>query len=143
MGSNPIVLLRWLLVCAFSFALAVSCSAEPEPPDASSALTAQSPAPVPSPTVKVLNGSVPGSLEIVADGVIDLASDLIVERLNDDGSFVPLQNLDGDSMKLVTSCEYCVRTDERGQWFGQCQQVGKCVRIDERGLRPVPWRGMT
>ena len=131
MGSNHhVLLLRWLLVCAFILALLVSCTAEPESPDASSTLAAQPPAPESSPTVEIINGPIPGSLEIKANGVIDLASELIVEQLLDDGSFEPIQSLDEGSMKLVTACF-------------QPEPVGRCVRIDERGLRPVPWSGMS
>jgi len=43
----------------------------------------------------------------------------------DDGTFVPFQR---DSMEFVTSCE---------------QMIKACVKIDERGLRPVPWSGMS
>jgi len=129
MGSNHhVLLLRWLLVCAFLLALLVSCTAEPESPDASSTLAAQPPAPESSPTVEIRNGPSPGWLKIKPNGDIDLASELIVEQLLDDGSFKPLQNLDGGSMKLVTACG---------------QNVGGCVRIDKCGIQPVRWSGMS
>ena len=59
---------------------------------------------------------------------VELDPELIVEQQLSDGSFQPLQNLDLGSMKLVTSCD---------------QQIKACVRVDERGFRPVPWSGMS
>jgi hypothetical protein len=58
----------------------------------------------------------------------ELATELIVERQLGDGSFEPVQNLDLSSMKLVTSCD---------------QRINTCVRVDESGLRPLPWSGMS
>jgi hypothetical protein len=79
--------------------------------------------------VEIRNLPAAGALEIVAQGaVVDLAPELNVERQRADGSFEPIQNLDLSSMKLVASC---------------AQSAAACVRIDERGLRPVPWSGMS
>jgi hypothetical protein len=71
---------------------------------------------------------VPGALELRTHGTVELSSDLIVERQRDDGSFEPLLHLDLDSMKLVATCD---------------QHPNACVKVDERGLRPVPWSGMS
>jgi len=81
-----------------------------------------------TPAVEVRNGPRPGEVELRANQTVDLAAELMVERQRDDGSFVLVKGLDLGSLKLVASCG---------------QQVGACVRIDERGLRPVPWTGMS
>lgn len=79
--------------------------------------------------VVIRNQSVAGAIEIVAEGAaVDLAPELIVERQLADESFQPVQNLDLGSMKLVASC---------------AQSAAGCVRVDERGFRPVPWSGMS
>ena len=79
--------------------------------------------------VEIRNQPVSGALELIAQGApVDLASELTVERQRADGSFEALQNLDLSSMKLVASC---------------AQSASACVRVDERGLRPVPWSGMS
>ena len=170
--------LRWLLVCVFLF----SCSSEESGySNAPLASTAQLPVPTFGPVVEVRNGPTPGSVELRANGTIDLASELIVERQLDDGSFEPLRNLDGDSMKLVTSCDHVfacgwslndgsvvllqrLEGDSMKQLVAKLDDgsvvplesldqdsmkhvtscgVSACVRIDERGLRPVPWTGMS
>jgi hypothetical protein len=123
-----------LLVCAVllaSWEPATSASPVPsasKPQNSTSVSTAESPAPVSAPAVQVLNGPRPGSLELRVNGTAEVSSELIVERQLDDGSFEPLQNLDLGSMRLVASCD---------------QRINACVRIDERGLRPVPWSGMS
>lgn len=127
--------LRWLLVFVSLFvsseialsASAVSRSTEPESPNAPSISTAQLSVPVAGPSVEVQNGP-NGSVEIRATGPVDLASELMVEGQLADGSFASVPQLDLDSMKLVSFCG---------------QRVGTCVRVDERGLRPVPWTGMS
>ena len=79
--------------------------------------------------IEIRNQLVSGAVEFVAPGApVDLAPELTVERQLADGSFEPVQNLDLGSMKLVTSC---------------AQSAVACVRVDERGLRPVPWSGMS
>jgi hypothetical protein len=83
---------------------------------------------VPDPAVEVRNGPNPGSLELRVTGMVELDPELIVERQLSDGSFQPVQNLDLGSMKLVTSCD---------------QRISMCMRVDERGLRPVAWSGMS
>jgi hypothetical protein len=80
------------------------------------------------PAIEIRNGPTPGSLELAAREAIELDPELIVEQQLGDGSFQPLRNLDLGSMKLVTSCD---------------QLINGCVRIDERGFRPVPWSGMS
>jgi hypothetical protein len=128
--------LLWLLVCAFllaswepaTSASPILLSTESKPDSAPLASTAEPPAPVSAPAVQVRNGPSPGSLELRVNGTAKLDPELIVERQLDDGSFARLQNLDLGSMKLVTSCE---------------QRINTCVRVDERGLRPVPWSGMS
>ena len=127
---------RWLLVCAFllaSWESATSASpgwrsAETKPQSAPLAPAAQPLAPVSAPAVQVRNGPSPGSLELRANGTAELAPELIVERQLGDGSFEPLRNLDLGSMKLVTACD---------------QPPSTCLRVDERGLRPLPWSGMS
>lgn len=129
-------LLPWLLVCTV---LLESCGPSPGPPSPSSATDSAPPSaapmrptePLPStsdPAVEIRNGANPGSLELAVHGTVDLDPELIVEQQLSDGSFQPLQNLDLGSMKLVTSCD---------------QQIKACVRVDEQGLRPVPWSGMS
>jgi hypothetical protein len=78
----------------------------------------------------IRNGTAPGSLELVLDGVdpIELDAELMVEQRMDDGTFLKLQHLDLSSMKLFESCTH----DDR-----------KCVQVDARGIRPVPWSGMS
>jgi hypothetical protein len=130
-------LLLWLLVCTFLLASS-SSETRASPPLRSAQATPQSapllvPAtePLPSastPAVEVRNGPKPGSLELRVKGVVELDPELIVERQLGDGSFQPLQNLDLGSMKLVASCD---------------QRIGRCVRVDDRGLRPVAWSGMS
>jgi hypothetical protein len=80
------------------------------------------------PAVEIHNGQVAGSLEVVAHQTVELAPELIVEKQLTDGSFQPLQNLDLGSMKLVTSCD---------------PKIDGCVKVGERGLRPLPWSGMS
>jgi hypothetical protein len=109
-------------------ASAVLRSTEPESPNAPSISMAQLSVPASGPAVEVINGPSPGSVEIRANEAVDLAPELMVEWQGADGSFELVQHLDLGSMKLVTSCD---------------QPVGTCVRVDERGLRPVPWTGMT
>jgi hypothetical protein len=128
--------LLWLLVCAFLLVSRESAtsaspglrSTESKPQRAPLAPTAAPPAPVSVPAVQVRNGPRPGSLELRATGTAELDPELIVERQLGDGSFEPLQHLDLGSMKLVTSCD---------------QRANTCVRVDERGLRPLPWSGMS
>ncbi|MCL2591663.1 MAG: hypothetical protein FWD67_12565 [Betaproteobacteria bacterium] len=81
-----------------------------------------------TPVVEVRNGPRPGAVELRANQAVDLAAELMVEWQRDDGSFKLVKELDLGSLKLLASCG---------------QQVGACVRIDERGLRPVPWTGMS
>jgi|GEM_PF-2735478 len=127
--------LRWLLVFAFllgpsemaSSASEALCS-KPKSPNVPLISTAQLSEPVPGSIVEVKNGPTPGSVEIRANEAVDLAPELMVERQLDDGALMLLEGLDVDSMKLVTFCG---------------QPVGACVRVDERGLRPVPWTGMS
>jgi hypothetical protein len=78
--------------------------------------------------VEIRNGPTPGELELRAHGTVELASELIVEEQRDDGSFERVTDLDRDAIKLVASCD---------------QRPGTCVTIDERGLRPEPWSGMS
>ena len=128
-GSSRTPMLRWLLACAFlllvcALLFAVFWDLAPNAPLTS---TAQLPEPVSDHVVEVLNGSSPGSVEIRALGTVDLNSELFVERQLDDGSFEPLRG-PTNTMRLITFCG---------------QPVGSCVRIDERGLRPVPWSGFS
>jgi hypothetical protein len=128
--------LPWLSVCAFllaSWQFATSArpillASESTPQGAPVAPAAEPSASVSARAVQVRNGPSPGSLELRVNGTVDLAPELIVERQRADGSFEPLQNLDLGSMKLVTSCD---------------QRINMCVRVDEHGLRPVPWSGMS
>jgi len=128
--------LRWLLVCS---SLLAACeggtslssparSAEAAPSSVPSVPTTEPRPTASAPAVEIRNGPNPGSFELRANGVIELDPELIVERQLGDGSFQPVQNLDLGSMKLVTSCT---------------QRVDKCVRVDERGLRPLAWSGMS
>ncbi len=78
--------------------------------------------------VEIRNGPTFGELELRAHGTVELASELIVEEQRADGTFERAQDLDRDSLKLVASCD---------------QPPGTCVRIDEPGLRPKPWSGMS
>ena len=80
------------------------------------------------PAVEIRNGPNPGALELVVQGTVELDSQLIVEQQLSDSSFQPVRNLDGGSMKLVTSCK---------------QPMRACVKVDQRGLRPIAWTGMT
>jgi hypothetical protein len=129
-------LLPALLVCAF---LLESCGSAPSgsspSSDADSAPLSGLPTRphelLPSasaPAVEIRNGPNPGSLELAVHGSVELDPELIVERQLSDGSFQPLQNLDLGSMKLVASCD---------------QRINTCVRVDERGFRPVAWSGMS
>jgi hypothetical protein len=126
--------LLWLLVCAFLLASwesatsASSVATASKPQSSPLASTAEPPAPVSVPAVQVRNRPSPGSLKLRLNGTAELAPELIVERQLGDGSFEPLQNLDLGSMRLVTSCD---------------QRINTCVRVDERGVRPVPWSGMS
>jgi len=127
--------LLWLLVCSLLLASWESAtSASPPSRSTGSAQSAplvpttESPLPVPAPAVEIRNGPRPGSLEIRVNGMAELDPELIVERQLGDGSFEPLRNLDLGSMKLVTSCDRPIRM---------------CVKVDERGLRPVAWSGMS
>jgi hypothetical protein len=129
-------LLLWLLVCSFLLAAWESAtsaspplrSTESAPQSAPLVPTTEPPLPVSAPAVEIRNGPSPGSLELRVNGMAELDPELIVERQLGDGSFQPLQNLDLGSMKLVTSCD---------------QRISMCVRVDERGLRPVAWSGMS
>jgi hypothetical protein len=78
--------------------------------------------------VEIRNGPTFGALELRAHGTVELASELIVERQRDDGTFERVPYLDRDAIRLVASCD---------------QRPGTCVTIDERGLRPVSWSGMS
>jgi hypothetical protein len=107
--------------------LYAACGAES--PGSSSEHQTQTPLSPPPATIEVRNGPTPGSVEIIAvRGTVSLAPELIVEQQLDDGSFRSLLNLDLGSMKLVASCD---------------QEANACVTIDERGLRPVSWSGMS
>lgn len=134
---------RWMAVFAFLAAfsggsgspLATSGAAASESSDAPRMSTAQlSPAQLShaeqdhSTEVEVRNGQIPGSVEIEASRPIDLVPELIVEWQQPDGSFSPIRELDVSSLKLVTVCG---------------EPIGRCVRVGERGLKPVPWTGMT
>ncbi|MGJ4953954.1 hypothetical protein [Bradyrhizobium sp. HKCCYLS20291] len=85
-----------------------------------------------SAAVEIRNGPTPGELELRAHGTVELAPELIVEEQRADGRFERVLYLDRDGtregMRLVASCAQRPRT---------------CVTIDERGLRPVPWSGMS
>ncbi|XUM23061.1 hypothetical protein ACRAVF_06470 [Bradyrhizobium oligotrophicum S58] len=78
--------------------------------------------------LEIHNGPTPGHLELRAHGSVELAPELIVEQQRDDGSFKRVSHLDRDTIKLVASCD---------------QRPGTCVTIDDHGLRPVPWSGMS
>ena len=84
--------------------------------------------PPPPPRVELRNGAKPGALEIVVTGSFELDAELMVEREIKSGGFEPVKNLDLGSMKLVSSCD---------------QTIGKCVKIEDAVLRPVPWSGMS
>jgi hypothetical protein len=134
-SSGLMFLLLWRSVCAFLLASLESvtsassvATAASKPRSAPLASTAELPAPLSVLDVQVRNGPIPGSLELRVNGTVELAAELIIERQRDDGSFKPLQNLDLGSMRLVSSCG---------------QRLNTCVRVDERGLRPVPWSGMS
>ena len=129
-------LLLRLLVCTLLLACCWS-ETRASPPLRSAQAAPQSPPlvpatePLPSAStaaVEIRNGPNPGSLELRVKGVVELDPDLIVERQLGDGSFQPVQNLDLSSMKLVASCD---------------QSIGRCVRVDDGGLRPVAWSGMS
>src|SRR5262245_37124368 len=114
-----------LMICALLLAASrpgTSAAAEAE------SRSPASPVPTDLAAVQIRNGPAPGALELRAHGTVELSPDLIVERQRDDGSFEPLLHLDLDSMKLVTACD---------------QRPNACVKVDERGLRPVPWSGMS
>ncbi|WP_316202574.1 MULTISPECIES: hypothetical protein [unclassified Bradyrhizobium] len=81
-----------------------------------------------SDAVEIRNGPTPGALELRAHGTVELAPELIVEQQRDDGSFKRVSYLDHDGIKLVASCD---------------QRPSTCVKVDERGLRPEPWSGMS
>ncbi len=126
--------LRWLVVCAFLFE---SCGSAPGP---ASPLSTESAPATASPThpehspsastpaVEIRNGPIPGSLEVLAQATVALDAELIVEQQLSDGSFETVRNLDLGKMKLVESC---------------AQSVDSCVSVDEHGLRPVAWSGMS
>ncbi|WP_315736217.1 hypothetical protein [Bradyrhizobium sp. SZCCHNR1093] len=78
--------------------------------------------------VEIRNGPTPGELELRAHGTVELAPELIVEEQRADGTFKRVQHLDRDTLRLVASCD---------------RRPGTCVTIDEGGLRPVPWSGMS
>ena len=133
---TPMPLPLWLLVL---LCLLASCesdtsrspplrSTESAPESAPLVPPTETPPSVPDPAVEVRNGPNPGSLELRVTGMVELDPELIVERQLSDGSFQPVQNLDLASMKLVTSCD---------------QRISMCVRVDERGLWPVAWSGMS
>lgn len=82
----------------------------------------------PAPVVQVRNGLKPGSVGIRATHPTQLGPTLIVERQQDDGSFMPVRNLDLDSMRLAERCDH---------------PPGTCITITARGLFPVPWSGMS
>jgi hypothetical protein len=129
MSSLPwLTLVAFLLTSWESATSASSVAATTQPQSAPLARTGESLAPVSAPAVQIRNGPSPGSLEIRVNETAELAPELIVERQLGDGSFEPLHNLDLGSMKLVTRCD---------------QPINTCVRVDERGLRPVPWSGMS
>jgi hypothetical protein len=98
------------------------------PSSAPSAPTAEPRPSASAPAVEIRNEAKPGSLELRANGAVELDAELIVERQLGDGSFQPVKNLDLGSLKLVTSC---------------VQRIDGCVRVDERGLRPLAWSGMS
>ncbi|WP_315826630.1 MULTISPECIES: hypothetical protein [unclassified Bradyrhizobium] len=81
-----------------------------------------------SAAVEIRNGPTPGALELRVHGTVELSPELIVEQQRDDGSFKRVTYLDRDTIRLVASCD---------------QRPGTCVTIDERGLRPAPWSGMS
>ncbi|CAL80093.1 hypothetical protein; putative signal peptide [Bradyrhizobium sp. ORS 278] len=118
-APQPKEILRELraLACLLTCALALAWPARSPAADASA-----------SATVEILNGPTPGELAVRAHGRVELAPELIVEEQRDDGSFERVTDLDGGTMRLVASCD---------------QRPGACVTIDERGLRPEPWSGMT
>ncbi|GLH82480.1 hypothetical protein SSBR45G_73890 [Bradyrhizobium sp. SSBR45G] len=105
------------LACLLTFALALAWPVQAPATDASAPAT-----------VEIINGPTPGELALRAHGTVELAPELIVEEQRDDGSFGRVLDLDGGTMKLVASCD---------------QRAGSCVTIDERGLRPEPWSGMS
>jgi hypothetical protein len=123
-----------LVVCA---CLLESCGSAPSPSPPLRSDSAPETAPSTHPTqfpsasapaVEIRNGPNPGSLELVAHGTVELDAELIVEQQLGDGSFQPVRNLDLGEMKLVASCD---------------QPIKACVSVDERGLRPVAWSGMS
>ncbi|WP_315783998.1 MULTISPECIES: hypothetical protein [unclassified Bradyrhizobium] len=105
------------LTCLLTCALALAWPAYAPATDASA-----------SAALEIINGPTPGELELRGHGTVELAPELIVEEQRDDGSFERVQDLDGGTMRLVASCD---------------QRPGTCVTIDERGLRPEPWSGLT
>ncbi|WP_316234074.1 hypothetical protein [Bradyrhizobium sp. SZCCHNR1098] len=105
--------LAYLLMCAFALAWPARAPAT----DASA-----------SAAVEILNGPSPGELALRAHGTVELAPELIVEEQRDDGSFERVPDLDGGMMRLAASCG---------------KRPGTCVTIDERGLRPEPWSGLS
>ncbi|XUM23060.1 hypothetical protein ACRAVF_06465 [Bradyrhizobium oligotrophicum S58] len=111
--AAPLRALTYLLICVVVVTLPASAPAA----DTST-----------SAAVEIRNRPTPGELELRAHGTVELATELIVEEQRNDGSFERETDLDRDALKLVSSCD---------------QRPGTCVTIDERGLRPVPWNGMS
>jgi hypothetical protein len=120
--------------------LAFDCSSRragaPDPtasPDPAAVASSTTPAPItptppPGPRVIVRNASTPGAVDIVAQGAVELDSNLIVEQQTPEGTWQPL-HLDLDSMKLVEKCG---------------QSIGACVSLEAgRTIRPVAWSGMS
>lgn len=125
-------MLRQLIGLAACLLPLQSCHSEDRASDASqrtaSANSKETRAPVASAAVEIRNGLVPGSLELVARGVIELDAELMVEQQLGNGSFESVKNLDLGSMRLISSCE---------------QRFSTCIQLDERGLKPLPWSGMS
>jgi hypothetical protein len=111
--AAPLRALTCLLTCVFALAW-------PAPAPATYASA--------SATIEIFNGPTPGELELRTHGTAELAPELLVEQQRDDGSFRRVPYLDRDMIRLVASCD---------------QRPGTCVTIDERGLRPLPWSGMS
>lgn len=130
-GSAALRLHRHLItLCCVAFVTAVAAPAMATPriPDVPGGLSTERSVRSSPALVRVSNGAKPGALEIRATKPMELAPDLIVERQREDGAFEIVRNLDLGSMHLVAACS---------------QPTKRCVRVDSRGLRPVPWSGMT
>ena len=124
--------LELVMLSLFALWISTASSAIAHPTPAPSGVTSTrdvgSRSPSVGPVVQIHNGPHPGSLEIRATQVTELAPNLMVERQRADGSYEMLRYLDLSSMKLVESCDQPIKT---------------CVRVDKRGLRPKPWSGMS